>query len=69
MRARGLSNRQIASSLHLSEATVKRHLANIYPKMGVGSRGEASREALMRDWITIEEVTERDPRGRRLALG
>jgi ATP/maltotriose-dependent transcriptional regulator MalT len=56
--ARGLSNHQIASSLRLSEATVKRHLANIYPKMGVASRGEAAREALMRDWITIEEITE-----------
>ena len=56
--ARGLSNTQIASSLHLSEATVKRHLANIYPKMGVASRGEAAREALLREWITIEEITE-----------
>ena len=56
--ARGLSNQQIASSLRLSEATVKRHLANIYPKMGVASRGEAAREALMREWITIEEITE-----------
>jgi DNA-binding NarL/FixJ family response regulator len=55
--ARGLSNHQIASSLHLAEGTVKRHLANIYQKMGVGSRGEASREALLRDWITIEEIT------------
>src|SRR5215212_5965656 len=59
--ARGLSNHQIATSLHLSEATVKRHLANVYPKMGVGSRGEAAREALMREWITIEEVTQSDP--------
>jgi hypothetical protein len=25
--------------------------------MGVHSRGEASREALQREWITIEEVT------------
>jgi DNA-binding NarL/FixJ family response regulator len=58
--ARGLSNHQIASSLTLSEATVKRHLANIYPKMGVGSRGEAAREALMREWITIEELTAED---------
>jgi ATP/maltotriose-dependent transcriptional regulator MalT len=56
--ARGLSNERIASSLHLAEATVKRHLANIYPKMGVASRGEATREALMREWITIEDVTE-----------
>jgi DNA-binding NarL/FixJ family response regulator len=58
--ARGLSNDQIATALHISEATVKRHLANIYPKMGVSSRGEAAREALTRDWITIEEVTEED---------
>ena len=55
--ARGLSNRQIAASTHLSEATVKRHLANIYQKMGVSSRTEASREALTREWITIEEIT------------
>ena len=59
--ARGLSNRQIAASTHLAEATVKRHLANIYQKMGVSSRGEASREALLRDWITIEEITHSDP--------
>src|SRR5215217_5078550 len=58
--ARGLSNYQIATSLHLSEATVKRHLANSYPKMGVSSRGEAAREALMREWITIEEITAED---------
>ena len=55
--ARGLSNHQIASSLYLSEGTVKRHLANVYQKMGVGTRGEASREALLREWITIEEIT------------
>jgi DNA-binding NarL/FixJ family response regulator len=61
--ARGLSNERTASSLHLSEATVKRHLANIYEKMGVHSRGEASREALLREWITIEEVTAEDEGG------
>ena len=58
--ARGFSNRQVATQLHISEATVKRHLANIYQKMGVSSRTEASREALLREWITIEEVTEPD---------
>jgi DNA-binding NarL/FixJ family response regulator len=58
--ARGLSNHQIASSLHLSEGSVKRHLANVYLKMGVGSRGAASREALLREWITIEEITAED---------
>jgi NarL family two-component system response regulator LiaR len=55
--ARGLSNRQMASTLRLSEATVKRHLANVYPKMGVHSRGEAIRKALTEDWITIQDVT------------
>ena len=58
--ARGLSNERIASSLHIAEATVKRHLANVYPKMGVSSRGEAAREALTREWITIEELTSED---------
>ena len=59
--ARGLSNQQIAASTHLAESTVKRHLANVYQKIGVSSRGEAAREALLRDWITIEEVTHSDP--------
>ena len=54
--ARGLSNEQIASSMHVAQSTVKRHLASVYEKMGVNSRGEAAREALMRDWITIEEI-------------
>ena len=58
--ARGLSNRQMAGSLRLSEATVKRHLANLYPKMDVSSRGEAVRKALSEDWITIQEITEED---------
>ena len=58
--ARGLSNERIASSLHLAETTVKRHLANVYQKMGVSSRNEATREALLKQWITVEEVTAED---------
>jgi len=46
--ARGLPNRQMASSLRLSESTVKRHLANIYLKMDVNSRGEAVRKRFPR---------------------
>ena len=60
--ARGLSNGRIADSLHLSEATVKRHLADVYQKMGDSSRGEAAREALLREWITIEEITAEEDR-------
>src|ERR687889_1668810 len=56
--ARGLSNRQIARALMVSESTVKRHLANAYPKMGVSSRGEAVRHALFENWITIEDINQ-----------
>jgi DNA-binding NarL/FixJ family response regulator len=59
--SRGLSNGRIASLLHISDMTVKRHLANVYEKMGVRSRGEAAREALLRNWITIEEIKGPDP--------
>ena len=58
--ARGLSNRRIASHLHLAEGTVKRHLANTYHKMGVRSRGEAARRALREEWITITDVTDEE---------
>jgi DNA-binding NarL/FixJ family response regulator len=50
--ARGMSNQQSAASLHLSEATVKRHLANIYNKLGVSSRSEATHMALAQGWIS-----------------
>ncbi len=63
--ARGLSNRQIASSIHLAEGTVKRHMANVNEKMGTSSRGEAARKALQEGWITIEEVTEAENEGGR----
>jgi DNA-binding NarL/FixJ family response regulator len=36
----GSSNREIASKLAISEETVKRHLSNIYSKLGVSSRLE-----------------------------
>jgi ATP/maltotriose-dependent transcriptional regulator MalT len=55
--ARGLSNRQIAQKLYLAESTVKRHLANVYPKLGVRSRGQATREALQRGLISAEDLT------------
>jgi DNA-binding NarL/FixJ family response regulator len=36
----GSSNREIATKLAISEETVKRHLSNIYSKLGVSSRLE-----------------------------
>jgi DNA-binding NarL/FixJ family response regulator len=58
--ARGRSNYQIATEMHLAESTVKRHLANIYQKVGVGSRSEATRLALQEMWIGISEITQAD---------
>ena len=40
--AHGLSNKQIAAQLTLSEHTVHRHVANILVKLGVSSRAAAA---------------------------
>ena len=56
--ARGFSNDQIAEECHLAPSTVKRHLANVYQKIGVRSRSEAVRTALMEQWIGLGEITE-----------
>jgi len=54
--ARGLPNRRIAWALRLAEATVKRHLANFYPKLGAGSRSEATRKAIIEGWLTAQDL-------------
>jgi DNA-binding NarL/FixJ family response regulator len=43
--ARGLSNKEIAKELWLTQQTVKFHLTNIYRRLGVTSRTEAVRHA------------------------
>ena len=43
--AQGRTNGRVAEALSVSEQTVKFHLCNIYRKLGVGNRTEASRSA------------------------
>jgi two-component system response regulator DevR len=40
--ARGLTNRQIASDLHLSERTIGNHISNILRKLGLASRAQVA---------------------------
>jgi DNA-binding NarL/FixJ family response regulator len=56
--ARGMSNNQIALQLHISEATVKRHLTNIYVKLEVSSRADAAKEALKSGLLTLRDLSE-----------
>ncbi len=45
----GAANRDIAKAFHLSEGTVKRHLSNIYNKLGVANRLELALYAMNHD--------------------
>ena len=49
--ASGHSNREIASSLVLSEHTVHRHVANILRKLGQSSRAAAAAQATRAGFI------------------
>lgn len=49
--AAGRTNRQIAAELFLSEHTVRRHLQNVFAKLGVSSRAAATAYALQHGLI------------------
>jgi DNA-binding NarL/FixJ family response regulator len=51
--ARGLSNREVARELHISEATVKTHLLHVFAKLGVDDRTAAVTVALERGIIRL----------------
>ncbi|WP_067482160.1 response regulator [Actinomadura hibisca] len=53
--ARGLSNRQIAKELFVSEATVKTHLVHIFAKLGVDTRTAAVATAVERRLIRLAD--------------
>jgi DNA-binding NarL/FixJ family response regulator len=49
--AAGLTNREIAAELSLSEKTVDRHLSNAFDRLGVSSRAAAAALAVERGLI------------------
>jgi DNA-binding NarL/FixJ family response regulator len=55
--AEGLSNSDLASRLWVGEQTIKFHLSNVYRKLHVANRTEASR------WAAMNGVLSPDPRG------
>jgi DNA-binding CsgD family transcriptional regulator len=52
----GLSNAELARMLWVTEQTVKFHLSNIYRKLGVANRTEASRWAQLNGLLPTEPL-------------
>ncbi|MBO9665945.1 MAG: helix-turn-helix transcriptional regulator [Bdellovibrio sp.] len=48
--AKGLSNKEVANQLFVTEKTVKFHLTNIYKKMGLVSRAKLIVDAIVNKW-------------------
>jgi len=55
--AKGMSNKDVAAELYISERTVQTHLVNIFRKLGVSSRTQAVLDALKKGWITIDDLS------------
>ena len=54
--ASGSTNKEIAKVLDISPRTVQVHLANVFSKLGVGSRTEAVLFGIKRGWIDPSTV-------------
>lgn len=51
--ASGLTNKQIAHALNISEHTVKFHVSAIYSKLAVSNRAEAVRKGARLGWVAL----------------
>ncbi|WP_027000155.1 response regulator [Eisenibacter elegans] len=47
----GQSAKEMAADIHIAVSTVQKHVSNIYRKLGVSNRVEASRLALSKGWF------------------
>ena len=53
--AKGRANKEIAAGLSIAEDTVKRHISNVFQKLEVSDRAQATAEAIRRGIIRIDE--------------
>lgn len=58
--ALGMSNKEIADRLSLSQRTIKAHLTNTFNKLNVASRSEAIVKGLQWGLVTLEYIEDRD---------
>ncbi len=56
--SKGLTNKEIARELSISERTVQSHFSTIFNKLRVGSRTEAVLQAWRSGWITDEALVD-----------
>ncbi|WP_286951379.1 MULTISPECIES: response regulator transcription factor [Aminobacterium] len=56
--SKGLSSKEVAGELFISERTVQTHLASIYDKLGARNKTEALLLALKYGVVTLEELLE-----------
>ena len=54
--AQGLSNKEIAETLSISEETVKTHVSNVLAKLEAENRAQAIVQALKRGLVSLEEL-------------
>jgi len=54
--ALGRSNKEIADTLSISEETVKSHVGNLFSKLQVENRAQATVQALKRGMVSLEEL-------------
>jgi DNA-binding NarL/FixJ family response regulator len=58
---RGKSNKEIASELNVSEATVKTHINSLLGKLGVTDRTQAATAAIQRGIVPLESLRKPKP--------